>query len=314
MKHDKQDVYDEITQRIIAALEAGVAPWVKPWDAKEASHYGAGDALPFNGSTGRHYSGINVILLWLFGPQGTPAYVTYKQATAIGAQVRAGSKGYRIVYASSYEKAKVTDSGAVERESYFFLKRHTVFHLSQIDNLPADYEAKQPDEYATLDDSAFNAWVSSTGAIIRPGGSGASYMPYCDAIGMPPLQTFKTPDDYKATLLHELVHWTGHKSRLARELKTSWSHAYAREELVAEMGAAFLCARHGITAQLQHAEYIGHWVKCLREDNKAIFRAAAAAQKAADYLFDLQTKPVPAARALTLYRPQLPAVQFTLAA
>lgn len=296
--HDKVNVYDEVTAKIVAALEAGTAPWVMPWDASKAGEYGTGGRMPFNASTGRGYNGINVILLWLFGPPGAPGYLTYKQAEAMGAQVREGSKGFRIVFADTHVKREKDENDKEAVTAYGFLKRHTVFHVSQIDGLPEGMTAP-PEEHAKLDDDAFNLWVDNTGADIVPSARLAAYMPALDVIGMPALQVFKSATDYKATLLHELGHWTGHAKRLDRGLSTSsHSHAYAREELVAEMTAAFCCARLGIEGQLQHAAYLGSWIKLLKEDNKAIFRAAAAAQKAADYLFALQAAPLPKHKSL----------------
>lgn len=301
MKRNPQTIYDEVTQGIIAALEAGTVPWVCPWNRKEATKYGAGEGVPYNASTSRPYNGINVLLLWLFGPPGPGGYMTYRQAEKLGAQVRGGSKGYRVVYADSHTKVTKTESGEDTRESYYFLKRHTVFHVSQIDGLPEKYSNPPPLEYTKLDDDAFNLWVDNTGANIKPGGASACYMPTVDTIGMPPLQTFKSAEAYKAVLLHELGHWTGHKKRLDRGFGLAGSHDYAREELVAEMCAAFCCARLGVTAEVRHPDYIAHWIKVLREDNKAVFRAAAAAQKATDYLFSLQRlEPLPRSRALVV--------------
>jgi antirestriction protein ArdC len=292
------NVYDEVTSAIIAQLEAGVAPWIKPWDAKAAHDASGGVGLPFNAVTKRPYSGVNVILLWMFGPStGPQAYMTFNQAKKLGANVRAGSKGFRIVYADSHTKRKIDANGNESIETYAFLKKHTVFHISQIENLPEGYPPEPRKIYEqdqTLADDAFNLWIDCTRAVIRPGGSKAFYSPAADAIGMPPLSSFRSADDYMATLLHELTHWTGAKHRLNRDFSGRFgSTAYAREELVAEMGAAFLCARLDVAGKLQHAEYLATWIKVLKEDNKAIFKAASAAQKASEYLWSLQDKARP---------------------
>lgn len=302
MKH--QSIYDEVTNLIVAALEQGTAPWLYPWNQKEAIKYGGNARLPFNASTGRPYSGINVVLLWMCAPAG--GFMTYRQAEKLGGQVRAGSKGYRVVFADHHTKTKRDDAGNLVDESYYFLKRYTVFHVSQIDGLPAKYYATPETlEYGRLSDESFNAWVASVGADIRPGGVRAYYSPSGDYIGMPPVQTFKSADDYKSTMLHELGHWTGHKKRLERGF--GWSdELYAREELVAEMSSAFSCARHGIVAKLQHAEYIATWIKGLKSDNKAIFKAASAAQKATELLFQLAERPIAADHALVPYVAHLP--------
>ena len=297
------NVYDEVTNAIISQLEAGVAPWVKPWSDKDAAQYAASDEIwPYNATTGRPYTGINVILLMMFGPANCePAYMTFNQAKKVGASVKAGSKGFRIVYADSHVKTKVNEDGDKEViAAYSFLKKHTVFHISQIENLPERFKPKAlPKADPRTADDAFNLYVDNTRATITAGGTKAAYAPSLDRIAMPALESFRTAEDYKATLLHELIHWTGHKSRLDRLTGARFgSHDYAREELVAEMGAAFACAKLGVMGKLQHAEYLASWIKCLKADNKAIFKAAAAAQRAVEFLDKMQTAPIPRSRAL----------------
>jgi antirestriction protein ArdC len=303
--NDKQSVYDEVTQRVIAQLEAGVLPWVQPWKAGQRR-----PSMPYNITTGKRYRGINVILLWMCGPPGAPAYMTYKQAEALGANVRRGEKGYRVVYVDRHSKT-VTDSNGEEREeSYMFMKRHTVFHVSQIDGLPAKHQvAIEPDlDGSDLIDARAAAFIRNADADLRIGGDRAFYDVGNDYIRVPPPESYFEPVNWHRTALHELAHWTGARSRLARDLSASFgTKKYAQEELIAEMGAAFLCASLGIVPTVRHADYIGAWLAVLKEDNKAIFKAAAGAQQAADYLYSLQSLPIPASRALTVYRPQLPA-------
>lgn len=281
---DKVSVYDEVTQRIVEALERGVVPWVRPWnDAK------CGDAsIPHNAATGRPYSGVNVLLLWMFGPPGAPAYITYKQAEALKAQVRGGEKGYRVVYADSHVKRETQPDGTEAIvNAYSFLKRYTVFHISQVDNLPDRFkDIGQP--LQPLPDAEFRAFVERTGAKVAFGSNTPCYYPAEDGISMPPWPAFHTVSEYKAALLHELIHWTGAKHRLNRELVTQrTSPKYQREELVAEIGSAFLCAHLGVVGKVQHAEYLSHWLGLLKADSREIFRVSAAAQRAADYLLKL---------------------------
>jgi antirestriction protein ArdC len=278
-KEDRLSVYDEVTNRIVAELERGVAPWAKPWDESRCRDV----SIPRNTTTGRAYSGVNVVLLWMLGPPGAPLYLTYKQAAACGAQVREGEHGFRVVYADSHVKTEEHNGETHIVFAYSFLKRYTVFHTSQVDNLPAKFTAAG-EPVPPFPDADFEAFVGKIGARVCVGGGQCCYYREQDAIGMPPWPVFHTLADYKATMLHELVHWTGAPNRLNRP---KGGKSYAFEELVAEIGAAFLCATLGVVGKLQHSEYIGHYAKALKADNREIFRACAAAQRAADYLLGL---------------------------
>lgn len=272
------DLYQTVTDKIIAQLENGVAPWVKPWTD---SGFGG---LPYNAITGKAYRGINVMML--YAPAPGEGWMTYKQAQEVGAQVRKGEKGQMVVF---FKPLKIEDKNAPvtaedRSKTIPMLKYYTVFHTSQIDNLPEKYQPKaveRPTEKQRIE--AAEKYLAQ--AIIKHGGDRAYYHTGTDSITLPFQDQFKSVDDYYATALHELTHWTGHSSRTAREYgKRFGDQAYAREELVAEMGAAFLCAKTGIAVQLQHASYISSWLKVLKNDKRAVLVAAGAAQRAVDFI------------------------------
>ena len=286
---DRTDLYQSVTDQVIADLEAGTVPWVKPWQGGG----GAGLGLPENAATGRAYSGINILLLWaaaMTHGRSCHVWLTYRQAQGLGAQVRKGERGTTIVHAGSFtpqaEREKAQTEGGNAREIRY-LKRYTVFHVDQVDGLegfaPALPEPVDPEHV----DTRAAALMAATGAAISHGGDSAYYMPGPDRIQLPHHSSFTLPVEYYVTGLHELCHWTGHASRLDRNLTLSnGSRDYAREELVAELGAAFLCAAIGVTPALRHADYLSCWLEVLREDKRAIFRAASLASKAADFILE----------------------------
>lgn len=272
------DLYQAVTDKIVEQLENGVAPWVKPW-----TNSGFG-GLPYNAATGKAYRGINVMML--YAPAAGEGWMTYKQASEVGAQVRKGEKGSMVVF---FKPLLIEDKNRPAgsepgTKSIPMLKYYTVFHTSQIDGLPEKFLPKtvaQPTEKQRIE--AAEQYLAQ--AKINHGGDRAYYSIDRDSITLPFQDQFKSVDDYYATALHELTHWTGHSSRTAREYgKRFGDQAYAREELVAEMGAAFLCAKTGITAQLQHASYIQSWLKVLKNDKRAVLVAAGAAQRAVDFV------------------------------
>jgi len=258
--------------------------------------------LPRNAGTGRRYSGINVLILWAtvfergFGGQG---WLTYKQAQALGGNVRKGETGTTICYADRFtpkdERDKpITEASDEHRRQVAFLKRFTVFNVDQCEGLP---DALSVGGGAFLGEretiECAEALITATGAQIGIGGDKAFYMPTADRIQLPPQQTFHDQVNYYRTALHELGHWTGHPSRLDRDQTGALrSASYAREELVAEMCSAFTCAELGIVPTVRHADYIGAWLEVLREDARAIFRAASQASKAADYLLAFRAEVV----------------------
>lgn len=245
---------------------------------------------------GMPYSGINVLMLWGVAMDSgylSPFWMTFKQAKELGAHVKKGERGNQVVYAGALTKMEEQDDGSEEERKIPYLKQYTVFNVEQIEGLPEHYYAKpepviDPAERITHADVFFTA----TGADIRHGGNSAHYSVGSDHIQMPVFESFSSPETYYATLAHEMTHWTKHKSRLDRELgRKKWGdEGYAKEELVAELGAAFLCADLCLTPEprTDHAAYIQSWLKVLKDDKRAIFAAAAHAQRAADYLHGLQ--------------------------
>lgn len=285
----KGDLYAQVTDRIIAELEGGRLPWVQPWDGSKLE-----SGLPRNAGTGRSYSGINVLILWAtvfergFGTQG---WLTFKQAQALGGSVRKGETGTTICYADRFtpkdrEDQTITEASDEHRRQVAFLKRFTVFNVDQCDGLPERLDTGGEaflGERETI--ACAEALMAASGAQIGIGGAHAFYMPAADRIQLPPQQAFHQQINFYRTALHELGHWTGHPTRLDRDQSGAQrSPAYAREELVAELCSAFTCAELGIVPTVRHADYIGCWLELLREDNRAIFRAASQAGKAADYL------------------------------
>lgn len=282
-----QTLHDTVTTRIIAELEQGRFPWVQPW---ASSSGGTPLGLPQNASTGRTYSGINILLLWSAAiEQGRPSqrWLTFKQALALGGSVRKGEKGTMVVYADTFvpkaEQEKASASGEDARR-VGFLKRFTVFHVDQCDGLTADPDAAPlPGRTEIL--PQVDAVIAATGADIRIGGDMAFYSPSHDFIQVPPQQAYFEPTDWFRTVLHELGHFSGHSSRLNRDFSGRYgSEAYAREELVAELCSAFLCAELGVVPTVRHADYLGAWLSILKGDSRAIFQAASLASKAADFV------------------------------
>lgn len=225
---------------------------------------------------------------------GSPLWMTYKQAQALGGQVRKGEAGSLVVYADRYTVGEPDEHGEEAERKVAFMKGYTVFNVEQIDSLPAKYTAPPALDRPPLAlHQAAEAFFAATGAMFRHGGNRAFYAPALDLIQLPPAAAFRSIESYAATKAHELIHWTGHPDRSARAFGQRFGdRAYAFEELVAELGAAFLCADLGITSEIQpdHAAYLSHWLQVLKADTRAIFSAAAHAQKAADYLQSLQPK------------------------
>jgi antirestriction protein ArdC len=290
----RADVYARVTDRIVADLQTGTRPWMKPW-----RHSGGNGqvARPLR-HNGIPYRGINVVMLWgdaMDKGFSSATWMTYQQAQELGGQVRKGESGSLVVYADRFTKTETDNHGQdVEREIPF-MKGYTVFNIEQIDGLPAKYRsepAPAPNVAEQID--AAEIFFAATGARFQHGGGRAFYAPSLDVIQLPPLETFRDSESYAATKAHELIHWSGNDQRLARQFgKRFGDEAYAIEELVAEMGAAFLCADLGVTPETlpDHADYLAHWLAVLKSDKRAIFTAAALAQRAADYLHELQEKP-----------------------
>ena len=277
------DVYTSVTNSIIAELENGTAPWVKPWRADSSADH--------NLVSKKAYRGINRLLLGMSAMANgytRPEWATYKQFSELGAQVDKGEKATHIVFFKPITGKQNAETGETE-SGYCVIRGYAVFNATQT-NLPDSISTPLPVDFNPI--PACEQFIIGTGAQITHGGDAAFYMPSQDRIQLPNRTAFDVPASYYATAFHELTHWTGSKTRLDRNLSAGkfGNPAYAFEELVAEIGAAFLCTDHGISGELRHAGYIEHWLKACREDSKAIFKAAALSQKAADYLQSLQTQ------------------------
>ena len=295
MKTERKDIYQEVTNKIIAGLENGRRPWFCPWEKS------GGLPIRPTRSTGEEYRGINVLLLWdAAAEQGynSSYWFTFQQAKKLNASVRKGEKSTTIFYAGAIEKTDIDDATGEEFESRIpFLKSYAVFNACQIEGLDSSYYASEivpniQDEENRI--VAVDEFVKQTGADLRHGGDRAFYRPIADYIQMPEFQQFKSPEGYASTLAHELVHWTMAPARLDREYKAKrfGDEAYSREELVAEIGSAFLGADLGFQPELtdQNSSYIAGFLEVLKNDKRAIFTAAAHAQKACDYLHGLQNQ------------------------
>jgi antirestriction protein ArdC len=284
-----RDHYQEVTNRIIAALEAGTPPWRKPWDPDKAG----GPAMPRNAATGHRYRGINVLTLGmspLAFTSGDPRWATYKQAEERGWQVRKGERGTMGFFFRRLELRDDTkpddDEESVRRIP--LLRAFTLFHASQIDGI-SDYAPPTIEEAPWRAPEAAEIIIANSGAVVRFGGDRAFYSPSTDHIQMPPKAAFATSEGFCATLLHELGHHSGHPARLNRDLSNRFgSHDYAREEMKVEISQMFVCAELGIAVSAydfsNNVAYVASWLERLRSDRKEIFRAAADAQRIADYL------------------------------
>ena len=272
-----RNIQKEISDKILAAMETGKLPWIKPWSGM------GGNGMPANAISKRAYSGVNVALLWLAGEANgytSNRWLTYKQAQEAGGNVKKGEKATMVVYASTFER--LNDKG--EKENIPFLKAYSVFALEQcegLDDLNGKPKMINPDQR----DADCDAFMRSTSADIRHGEGRAYYRHSDDFIMLPPFEAFKSGTGYYETALHELVHWSGHEKRCNRQFgKRFGDRAYAAEELVAELGAAFMCAEFGYDAVTQHAAYIQNWIDLIKDDPRAFITAASKASAAVEYL------------------------------
>lgn len=275
----KRDLYQTVTDKIVAQMEAGTLPWKKDWSS-------IGSSIPMNATTDRPYSGINVLLFWASAEAGyaRPRFLTFKQALDAGGNVRKGEHGHKVYF---YKQLTVQDKASGEERDIPMLREYTVFNVSQCEKLSdrvanGEYAAPRNQDQREADADAF---IASTGADFREGTGTPCYVPSKDFISLPAFGSFSSRPAYYATSFHELTHWTGAKARLDRDLSTRFgSHAYALEEPVAELGAAFLCAEFGFDVVSRSASYLDGWIKACKENPRAIFTAASKASKAAEYL------------------------------
>lgn len=289
---NQNDVYTRITNRIIEDLENGVKTWTKPWNAANTE----GRILLPKRHNGQSYQGINILSLWSSAmDQGfaSATWMTFKQAKELGGNVIKGEKGSLVVYANTLSRTEENDQGEEIELQIPYMKGYSVFNVEQIEGLPETYYDKpEPLDNPVQRIDHADKFFSATGALIHNGGDRAYYAVGPDHIKLPYIETFRDAESYYATLAHEMTHWTRHPDRLDRSFgrKTWGDEGYAQEELVAELGAAFLSADLGLALEdrQDHSAYIASWLKVLKDDNRAIFRAAAHAQRAVNYLHGLQ--------------------------
>jgi antirestriction protein ArdC len=301
MKEQRFDIHQHITNQIVASIEAGAGEFRLPW------HRSAGNIMrPVNVASKKAYRGVNVLALWATAEEKgftSGTWGTYRQWAEIGAQVKKGEKAAFIVFYKELAYAAPSESGENETgdgetTTRLFARATPVFAAEQVDGYQAPMIDAPPAEVIPPIEQA-EAFVAATGAAIEHGGSRAFYRPSTDSIQLPPREAFtgtatSTPaESYYSTVLHELTHFTSAANRCNRQLgKRFGDRAYAMEELIAELGAAFLCADLGISAtpRADHAQYLATWLAVLKEDKKAIFTAASKASEAAGFLASLQSR------------------------
>ncbi|GHU86733.1 antirestriction protein [Clostridia bacterium] len=293
-EQSRTDVYARITERIVADLEKGVRPWVQPWNAGNAT----GRITRPLRHNGEPYTGMNVLLLWSEGlARGftSPIWMTFRQSIELGGHVRKGESGSTVIYASRFTKTETDEHGGEVERDIPFLKTYNVFNVEQIEGLPAGYYAApapsaEPGERIEHADRFFD----NTGAVVRYGGDKAFYSPVTDHVQLPRPEFFKDMASFVAVRAHETLHWTSAPDRLNRDLSRYHKDRRERafEEMLVEIGSALVCADLGIVPELEprpdHAAYLASWVKVLSNDRRAIFSAAAHAQRAVAYLHSLQ--------------------------
>lgn len=285
----RRDIHADITSSIVAAIEAGPGRWQMPWHRT-----GRAFERPRNAATGNRYNGVNIVVLWSCADRhgfDSPLWATYRQWESIGAQVRRGERASPVVFYKRTAIDGATDQDETAVESRLFARSSRVFNADQVDGFEPAQPSALPDQTEHLEQ--VEAFFAASGADIRHGGDRACYSPSGDFIRIPPRERFtgsptsSATESYYGTLLHELTHWTGHPSRCDRDLSARFGNAaYAMEELVADLGAAFLCSDLGITSEprADHACYLASWLKVLKDDTRAVFTAASKASEAADFL------------------------------
>ena len=276
------NIYQEITDSIITELEKGATPWVKPWNAPNGADKNIVSQKP--------YRGINKLITAMAGcikGYSNPAWASYDQWQKLGGQVKKDEKATKIIF---WSKATGKDKNTGLEKEYAFAKAHYIFNVAQVDGIEIVVTEDKQNDNQKIEQCEQR--IKDTGANIITGGDTACFIPSSDIIKMPEIGTFLSSENYYATAFHELTHWTSEKNRCDRDLSKGrfGNSEYAFEELVAELGAAFLCSQHGIKGDLRHAGYIENWLKVLKNDNKAIFKASALAQAATDYIMAFSTE------------------------
>lgn len=291
------EICEKITQAVIAELERGVMPWSQPW----TSAAGASRPIMPRRHCGARYRGINILILWAEAQERgyrSPYWMTFKQALEYGACVRKGEHGAQIVYANRVTRTETGENGEDVERSFAFLKSYTVFNAEQIEGLPARFHVPAPQPVEVMQGQDWTAyadglaWFDAIPAEVSHGGERAFYMPSADRIQLPEREKFRSPEAYLSTRGHETVHWTKDEKRLARDFgRVRWGdEGYAMEELVAELGAAFIMAEIGFQPEIRedHAPYIAGWLKVLKNDSRALLTAAAKASDALEFLSTFQ--------------------------
>jgi len=290
------DVYTRITERIVEELERGVRPWVQPW---KTSNMAGRVTRPLR-HNGEPYTGINVLLLWseaMARGFASSIWMTFRQASELGAHVRKGESASTVIYASRSKRTETDASGDEVERDIPFLRSYGVFNVEQIEDLPEHYYRRpEPTSNPIRPIEQAERFFANIKAVIRHGGNQAFYAPLRDHIQMPVLASFRDAESYVAVLAHESVHWTANPDRVGRDLSrySKDNTERAREELIAEIGSALVCADLGIVPELEprpdHASYVASWLKVLANDKRAVFQAAAHAQRAVAYLHSLQPR------------------------
>jgi antirestriction protein ArdC len=293
---EREDVYTRVTNQIIQAIEAGADKWEMPWHSPDAALM-----CPVNASTGKQYRGVNILSLWVASHMAgyqENTWATFKQWSDLGRKICKGEKATVGVFWKPIEvqTEEASEGESSEQGRYWVAKAFPLFNVQQLEDYVPPVLPERP-EHQRIEEA--EAFFASLGADIRHGGGRAYYRPSSDHIQMPPFEAFVDPLAYYSTLAHEATHWTGAKSRLDRDLSGRFGkESYAAEELVAELGAAFLAADLGLSvdARDENAAYVQSWLKVLKNDSKAIFTAASLAQRAADFMHEFQSdgpKPSP---------------------
>lgn len=280
----KTDIYETVTNQIIEAIESNnTLPWIAGFEADNTASL----TMPHNRVSKNNYTGVNVLLLWCAQMKNAfscNTWLTYKQATDLGGNVRKGEKGTGIVFFKKINKESKNSAGETVKDSYGMLRKYTVFNLSQCEGVKGLEPVTPP--------TPCNAFMldvcASVGARVDIAGNQPCFIPSHDLIKIPHIDQYQTADHFNADLAHELTHWTGTKSRLDRKFNYAEKHGKAMEELTAEIGAAFITTELGASIkEMRHADYIAGFLACLRDDKRAIFKAASAAQKAHNYIKEL---------------------------
>ncbi|MBV1702875.1 MAG: DUF1738 domain-containing protein [Hyphomicrobiales bacterium] len=288
---ERASIYHDITQGILAQLEAGTVPWVQPWTSRGASSLG----LPVNALSKRAYSGINILILWRSAATNgftSNTWLTFRQALELGGNVRKGAHGTSVVFANRFTPEEERQRAAQTGETpgvIPFLKRFTLFNTEQCERLPDDCAVPAPQQNPELVAPQVEALIKATKMDFRVGGAHAFYNPLHDYVQVPRPEDYFEPINWHRTVLHEGSHWAGHPTRLNRfSIAPSNMEDRAKEELVAEISASYLCATLGIVPTVRHADYIASWLTLLKSDERAIVKAASAASKTAEFILSFR--------------------------